>query len=275
MVGRFRRDPCWRTKAYGKITGGQLEEILAAFSTHWDGRSLYSPTDDPEEALRRIAKLSAIPNWVGFYERSPLEMLAMFVAITGIADGIQQAAASADPYAIVADVAAAIPDEAPDHPAALPLVVALVTNLEAVARYSRTINDMLAALRERGDFEALGQALSIDSAIITLPLCQAMLKYGQLTGDPSFADNMLGAVKGPNKKRLVYPKLRWAEYLLRDRGAFDACSQDEIYALIVVYLKLYGDDREHKDAKKALFMLFRRWWKEAGIQNPKFSWSAM
>ena len=274
MVSKPKSEPFWRTKPYGKITGGQLEGVLGAFSQHWDGRALYSQTHDPEETFRRIAKLAAIPNWINFYHHSLLEMLAMFVSITGTSDAIKRAAESADPYEAVADVVASIPDDVPAHPAALPLAMAFTANLEAVARYSRTINDMLAALRERGDIEALGQALTIDSAIITLPICQAMLKYGQLTGDPSFAEELLGATKGPHKKRLVYPKLRWAEYLLRDRGAFDACSQDEILELIVVHLKLYGDDREHKDAKKSLFMLFRKWWKEAGIQNPKFGWSA-
>ncbi|HEX8710982.1 MAG TPA: hypothetical protein VF730_03840 [Terracidiphilus sp.] len=264
----------WRDRQYGKINGQQLEDVLATFSAHWDEKALYSRTNGSEEVFRRITKLAAIPSWVNFYQHSLLEMLAMFVSLTGTADAMQQAAASSDPYAAVADVVASISDEPPGHPAALPLAMAFIANLEAVARYSRTINDMLAALRDRGDIEALGQALSIDSAIITLPVCQALLKYGQLTGDPSFAEDLFRAVKGPHKKRLVYPKLRWAEYLLRDRGVFDVCTQDEIYELVVVHLKLYGDDREHKDAKKSLFMLFRKWWKEAGIQNPSFSWSA-
>lgn len=264
----------WRSRPYGKITGGQLEDVLTAFSAHWTERTQYASAANPEEAMTRIVRLAAIPNWVGFYSHSLLEMLGMMVAITGSANALQHAVLSADPYTAVTDVFEALPDEPPDHPAALPLAMAFVTNLEAVARYSRTVNDMLAAMRDRGDLEALGHALSIDSAVVTLPICQAMLRYGQMTNDPSFAKELLGAVMGPHKKRLVYPKLRWAEYLLRDVGAFDACSQDEIYELIVVHLKLYGDDAEHKDAKKSLFALFRKWWKEAGIQKPKFNWSA-
>ena len=264
----------WRPQAYGKISGDQLESVLASFSECWNERAQYASADNPEVACRRIAKLASVPNWVTLYNFPLLDLFGKFVAVTGTAQAIQRAAASADPYAAIAEAIEAIPDDAPDHPAALPLAMACIANLEAVAHYSRTINDMLTALRERADFEALGQALSIDSVVITLPICQAMLRYGQLSADSSFAQELLGAVTGPHKKRLVYPKLRWAEYLLRDCGAFDACSQDEIFELIVVHLRLYGDDREHKDAKKSLFMLFRKWWKEAGIQNPRFSWSA-
>lgn len=264
----------WRSQAYGKITGGQLESVLASFSECWNERAQYASADSSEDAWRRISKLASVPNWVTLYNCPLLDMCGKFVAVTGTADAIQKAAASSDPYAAVTEAIAAIPDEPPNHSVALPLAMALVANLEAVAHYSRTINDMLTALRERADFDALEQALSIDSVVITLPICQAMLRYGQLSADSSFAQELLGAVTGPHKKRLVYPKLRWAEYLLRDRGAFDVCSQDEIYELIVVHLKLYGDDSEHKDAKKSLFMLFRKWWKDAGIQNPKFSWSA-
>lgn len=248
--------------------------MLASFSECWKDRTQYASADSPEVAWRRISKLASVPNWVTLYNCPLLELFGKFVAVTGTAEPIQRAAASADPYATIAEAIGAIPDEAPEHPAALPLAMACVANLEAVAHYSRTINDMLTALGERADFDALGQALSIDSVVITLPICQAMLRYGQLSADTSFAQELLGAVTGPHKKRLVYPKLRWAEYLLRDCGAFDACTQDEIYELVVVHLKLYGDDAEHKDAKKSLFALFRKWWKEAGIQNPKFSWSA-
>lgn len=264
----------WRSQAYGKATGGQLESVLASFSKCWSERAQYASADSPEVAWRRISKLASVPNWVTLYNCPLLELFGKFVAVTGTSQAIQRAAASADPYAAIAEAIEAIPDEAPDHPAALPLAMACVANLEAVAHYSRTINDMLAALRERADFDALGQALSIDSVVITLPICQAMLRYGQLSADSSFAQELLGAVTGPHKKRLVYPKLRWAEYLLRDCGAFDTCSQEEIFELIVVHLKLYGDDSEHKDAKKSLFMLFRKWWEEAGIQKSKFRWSA-
>lgn len=264
----------WRHRRYGKIAGIQLESVLTRFSECWNGRAQYASEDSPEVAWRRISKLASVPNWVTLYNCPLLDLFGKFMAVTGTAEAIQKAAASSDPYTAIAEAIGAIPDEAPDHPAALPLAMACVANLEAVAHYSRTIYDMLTALRERANFDALGQALSIDSVVITLPICQAMLRYGQLSADTSFAQELLGAVTGPHKKRLVYPKLRWAEYLLRDCGAFDACTQDEIYELVVVHLKLYGDDAEHKDAKKSLFALFRKWWKEAGIQKSKFSWSA-
>jgi hypothetical protein len=92
------------------------------------------------------------------------------------------------------------------------------------------------------------------------------MKSLQMSGSTKELASFLQAVAhGPHKTRLVYPELRWAEYLLRDQGAFDNCTQDEIHELIVVHLKLYDDDSKLKDSKKALFMLFRKWRKESGI----------
>ena len=175
----------------------------------------------------------------------------------------EAAAASDDKIEAVGKVMESIPDAAPDHPLAMPLAWVLWANLEAVARYSRTINEMLAA-SVRGDKKAFFDALSVDSQIVSLPECLASLRLGQLVGDQSFAEEVFKSISGPHKARLVYPKLRWAAYMLRDQGAFEACSQDEIYELIVQRLKLYGGDSEHKDAKKSLFMLFREWRKQAG-----------
>lgn len=254
----------WRTKTFGKITGGQLEGILAGFGGYWEQHSTLPPSSTMEEAFKRIAKLAAVPSWLGFYERPLVELAAYAAAITGTSEAIRVASAAADPYAAVSDVIANIPEEAAEHPLALPLSFALVANLEAIARYSRSINEMIISARERGDLEALSHALSIDSALLAMPLCQAMLKYGQLTGDDLFAKVVFKAIRGPHKKRLAFPKLRWAEYILRDRNAFRECTEDELFELLVVHLRLYPDDTERKDAKKALFAMFRKWREEPG-----------
>jgi|GEM_PF-3408625 len=206
-----------------------------------------------------------IPNWTVFYQDTLLELLGKIAVVTGTVDQLKEAAASANPIDAVAAMIDKLPDEAPEHPAAMALAFAMVGNLDAIARYSRSINDMFRACREKGDIEALFDALSVDSCISTMPFFQAALRLGQLTGDSEAAEAIFARIKGPHKKRLVYPELRWAEYLLRDNGAFEVCTQDEIHELLVEHLKLYDDDSKLKDSKKSLFALFSKWRKQAGI----------
>ena len=146
----------------------------------------------------------------------------------------------------------------------------MIGNLDAIARYSRSINDMLRISRENNDPKPLFQALSVDSYISTIGTVQAAMRLEQLSGSSQIADVVFKSIKGPHKKRLVYPKLRWLEYLLRDQNAFESCTQEEIHVLVVNHLKLYDDDTKKKDSKKSLFMLFRKWQQEAGIQKPVF-----
>ena len=262
----------WRNRSYGRLTGSQFELCLEMFRECWAERETW-PIVDREQWLKSVTKLMGIPNWVIFYQDSLVQLLAKIVVVSGVSKQIENAASSNDPAGAILNAFIDIPDDAPDHPAALPLAFAMVGNLDAIARYSRSINDMVIACRENGEIQALFDALSVDSYVSTMPFFQAALRLGQLSGDASFAEAIFKAVKGPHKKRLEYPELRWAEYLLRDQGAFDTCSREEIYELIAVHIGIYDSAGAKKDPKAALFTLFRAWQKQAGIQNPRFGFS--
>lgn len=253
----------WRQAKYGRITGEQIEKCLGFFEQVWSERNAWVVEED--RWLSAVEKLSAVPNWTVFYQDSLIELVAKIIAITGLQEKVMEALASSNAVDALLDAVGELPDEPPEHPAAIPLAMALVGNLDAIAHYSRSINDMIRASRERGEIRPLFDALSVDSLISTMPFFQAAIRLGQLAGDPSTAEAVLTAIKGPHKARLIYPVLRWAEYLLRDQGAFEACTQDEIHELLVVHLRLYDDDSRLKDSKKSMFMLFRKWRNEAGI----------
>jgi hypothetical protein len=255
----------WRDQLYGRLTGAQLERCLACFSDCWSIRNGEIAPKDEVGWWAATEKLMKISNWTPLYQDTLVELIAKITVVAGFGDQLIQAAASNQPIDALLDALQDFPDQVPEHPAAMPLAFAMIGNLDAIARYSRSINDMLRACRENGDIEALFDALSVDSYISTMPFFQAALRLSQLSGDADVAEEIFNKIKGPHKKRLVYPELRWAEYLLRDQGAFEACTQNEIHQLIVDHLKLYDDDSVLKDSKKSLFMLFRKWRKEAGI----------
>lgn len=227
---------------------------------------------DDQKWGEALQKLIAIPNWTIFYQDSLVVLLAKIAVVSELASRLDEATYESSPTSFLLDAVESMPDEAPDHPAALPLAFAMIGNLDAIACYSRSINDMVAQAKQ-GDVDSLFSALSVDSQVSTMPFFQAALRLGQLSGDSSFAEAVFAALKGPHKKRYEYPELRWAEYLLRDQGAFESCSREEIYELVVEHLMLYDATGKKEDAKAGLFKLFRTWQKQAGIQNPKFGFS--
>ena len=235
--------------------------------THWQ-----SFRDDEEKWLESVQKMLQVPNWTVFYQDNLNTLLAKLIAVTGLSDAVVAASRSADPAHLLLDSLDTLPDEPPEHPAFMPLAFAMVGNLDAIARYSRTINDMFESAK-RGDISSLFVALSVDSMISTMPFFQAALRLGQLSGDATAAEEIFKTIKGPHKKRLAYPELRWTEYLLRDQGAFHASTKEEIYKLVVEHLRVYDVKGAKDDSKAALFKLFKTWQKEAGIQNPSFGFS--
>ena len=264
----------WKGRRYGRISGGEVAQCIRMFKEVWDLRGDWPDINSDDRKWREaLEKLIVIPNWTVFYQDSLVVLLAKISVISGLAPKLTEAVDTANPTAFLLEAVESLPDEAPDHPAALPLAFAMIGNLDAIACYSRSINDMVAQASS-GDVDSLFAALSVDSMVSTMPFFQAALRLGQLSGDPAFAEGVFASIKGPHKKRYEYPELRWAEYLLRDQGAFESCSREEIYELVVEHLRLYDASGTKEDGKAALFKLFRTWQKQAGIQNPKFGFSA-
>lgn len=266
---------CWRTKCYGRISGEQIEQCLLVFREIWSESRVWARAlGDNDEWGRALEKFVAVPNWVNFYQDSLVELIGKILAVSGQSERFLAAARGDDPLASILEMTRVEPDAEPAHPACLPLAFAMLGNLNAIARYSRSINDMVNACRESGDIQSLLDALSVDSHVISMPFFLAGLRLGQLNGDRSFAEVTFKAVCGPHPHRLEYAELRWVEYLLRDQGSFETCSREEIYELCVVHLGVYDPSGSKKDPKAALFARFRAWQKEAGIQNPRFGFSA-
>lgn len=261
----------WRTYKYGRITGADLEQLIGVFEELWSERESYaSVKDDPEQWGRSLGQLAALPNWITLYEISLVQLIATLVQQTGV--GEQFVAAAQDGVQGLMQFVEQLPEKPPSMETALPAALAMIGNLEAISLYSRTINDMVRAAKD-GEIGALIEAVSVDAYVLSFPFFLAGMRLDQFSGDSSFTREIMRAISGPHKRRYAYVKLRWAEYLLRDQGAFEACSREEIYLLLVHHLKLYDAAGEQDDAKSALFAMFKKWQKQAGIQNPRFGFS--
>lgn len=264
----------WRCARYGALTGGQIERCLAVFREGWSIRKDWEKKwTSEEEWFAAVAKLAVIPNWTGYYQISFLQLIGKLADVSGISDSLISAFRSDDPVGEVLEIMGSMPDDPPDHPEARSIALAMVGNLDSIARFSQSINDLLLAFREKLDIDALFKAISVDSLLTTMPFVQAALRVGQLSADSSAASDLFKAAKGPHKKRMEYPELRWLEYLFRHAGAFSSCSREEIYRLVSEHLRLYDPMGRQEDGKAALFSLFRAWQIEVGIQNPRFGFS--
>jgi len=262
----------WRSKHYGRITGGELERWIRQFDAIWRERQEFlGIKEDSGQWLDSFEKIAAIPNWIALYDMDLLRLGSEMIAHSGVAEGFLEAAKNGR-HALLEFVEDLREITPVDAARALPAAMAMLGNLEAIALYSRSINDMVVAARA-GDADAMWQAVSVDAYVLSSPFFLAGIRIDQLAGDDGFTALAWRHVSGPNRRRYENVKLRWTEYLLRDQGAFEACSREEIYALVVEHLRLYDAAGQQRDPKSALFAMFRKWQKQAGIQNPRFGFS--
>lgn len=257
----------WRERRYGKILGRDVEAHIFTFREISErAKALKAQLADSEKP-EFWTELVKEPNWAAHYQVSFEIVMARFMLMTKSSEIISELAKQKFPT----DTAKIKLEEyfsnkeAPDSPQFLPLFFAINGNIEAITQFSCTMNDLLLRAQNENFLYFLAKAASIDTAILSLPAAQVFMKFLQFSGETETLLEFFRFIgRGPHKTRQLYQELRWAEYLLREQGAFEACTQDEIFDLLVNGLKIYGDDGEHKDAKKALFMLFRKWRKEAG-----------
>lgn len=256
---------------YGRITGNELERLLRVFNEIWKDRGAFAaPRDDLDGWWDSVGNIVDIPNWAPLYELELVRLIAVLVTQSGFSkEFVAAAAGGVGPLIDLSEQLSEGPAPSRD---ALPAAMAMLGNLEAISVYSRGINDMVKAAKE-GDLEALVQAASIDSYVLCFPFFLAGMRVDQLSGQSDFTNVVMRSLAGPHQRRYEYVTLRWAEYLLRDQGAFEACSREEIYVLLVEHLKMYDPSGTKKDPKAALFAMFKKWQKQAGIQNPRFGFS--
>jgi hypothetical protein len=254
----------WRSKRYGRILGSTVEEHLEMFRTVIaQGEEMRARVGSTDGA-KFWEELGKNPTWANFYLQPFVHLLARFAVMSNTAEAITELAKREFPSDHVKDELYSKLDEVepPDSPLLIPMFLAVLGNMESITRFSCTLDELLVKAAA-GDVDALAKAASIDTGVLSLPICQLPLKLLQLTREHSSLRAFLASVaQGPHQGRIPYQELRWVEYLLREQGAFEACTQTDIYELIVDGLKVYGDDSDHRDAKKALFATFRKWRKQ-------------
>lgn len=256
--------PNWRDRRYGRISGLAIERSLAFYDQMNELKASLQPFEVLERYARIVRFFSSVPNWANYYTRPFLELLGVVVGSAGLSEVVASAAKSPEPQIAFIDAASTTPLKEGLSPSVMSAAFAMIGNMEAIGRYSMSINDMLRLAAERNDPQLIRQAISVDAYVLTLPMVIAQLRIGQMFGDMSGPEIFISGLRGPDKRRAVYTKLRWLEYLLREMGAFEACTEAEIHDLVVTRLGLYDDDTKLGDSKKALAALFRKWQKAAG-----------
>lgn len=258
----------WRLKRYGKILGKDVESQLRAFREFAaDGEELRSVISG-EKAGIFWKKVAASPMWAHYYLEPFEVLLARFAVLASAGEVVKSIASKEFPADHVdAELGAHLEAvDSPDDPKLIALLFALMANLDAIALFSCTMSDLVLQATKNGLLQPLARAASVDVGVLSLPGAQLAMKAMQLGGDSTMLLDFLSHVgQGPHRARSPYQEVRWVGYLLREQGAFECCSHDEIHELIVNGLGIYGGDMEHKDSKKALFALFRKW--RRGLAN--------
>lgn len=255
----------WRERRYGRILGRDIESYLGSlrtFACHGEEIRGALSSASSKEFWRALAER---PNWANYYLVPFEHLLAKFAIIAQVEQVLLATAAEEFPAdhvgALQSHLDSAEPNDAREI---VPLIFALIANLEAIGLFSLSMTDLMNRVRETGCETSLLRAASIDSGVLSLPPAQFYFKALQFCGMSGELARALKCVaRGPHKRRAPYQELRCLEYMLREQGAFEACTQVEIHSLLVDHLGVYGNDDEHENSQKALFALFRKWRKEA------------
>src|SRR5688572_5334234 len=130
----------WKSKNYGRISGADVERCLEMFRAVWADRLTWTTVNDDEEKWwETVQELIPVANWTSYYQLSLIELLARIAVVSGVGDTLVAAASAKDPTSFILDAVESIPDTPPDHPEAIPMAFAMIGNLDAIARYSRSI----------------------------------------------------------------------------------------------------------------------------------------
>jgi hypothetical protein len=255
----------WRNRRYGKISGESIEILLGQWREAWALREslIEHMRSRPLEFL--VSRLDGAPAWWHLYTISFEEFGVFQTKVMGIANIVAAAAATDSPTDdFVREMKnVKLPDAPPEElkDEAMAAAFVLQTNLEAIAHYSLSMHELAARFSpDKGGLKAIQRAAGIDVSVLALPKAQSVLRALQLKSpDESklFSTLMRAPVKGPHGN-IAHRELRWIEYIIRERGAFESCTQEEIHDLLVNRLHLYPDD-ETSSSKESLFKLIRNW----------------
>lgn len=134
-------------------------------------------------------------------------------------------------------------------------------NLKAVSTYSLPMNALVARVRQGND-AAFFKAVRIDPSVIQAPTMARRLAFAQMQHDRKFLSLYRSAInKGLDKRREVYADLRLVHTVLGEIQYFGKLSRDEIHAVVVNDLRLYG--KRNSDTFKNLFALLDTWKRES------------
>lgn len=264
----------WQHHLYGNLTGDQIRRTLAAYRELWglSQRVLLQVRQNP--MVFEVAGEEVSFPWAELYAWPLNRVLAMLAIECGMGQEIIEIAKSDNPTAAFVERYAE-DDETPDtgRPGVIYAFCCVCNaNLRSMALYSRTMSSLVDDFDdpERG-MAALDKAIWLDPTILSLPSAMKLFIAARQAKNQYMFNRFLQSLRnGPDKRKISNMELRWLACLLADIGAFESCSQKEIFDLVVNGLGLYRHDGDKGDAFQSLFGLFRTWRKEiAMVPDPK------
>lgn len=234
-------------KEYGKLTATQFKNLISKLP---EIRRQQSELTDlvrstPKGRLEEI--LSNDFAWASLYEMTLVEHLTLLMLALDKVDFLHYAARAPDPQQTFMDEFDAGDDEEWtggwkgmfEKKHLVGLVFALQRTILSIMMYHRTLHDLVDAVRQSNDDDALFDAVRLDRSIVACEPVADRISKAELMHEKHFFIRLRNALKGPSQKHWqAYQDLRYALYVLRDLG-FDKLSDDQLENLLVHQLKVY------------------------------------
>lgn len=150
------------------------------------------------------------------------------------------------------------------------IIMATTRSLDSILIYGKSVNRLVLEVAS-GNIESLFKAVSIDHSVVQNPIVGTFLALGEVYEDQEFFKE-LGRVisKGPRKVPQDYGPLRYILATLSEMDCLDAMSQEALYQLFCVELKIYDQEGTMDDPARSLMKFIQRWRKDQATSNHDF-----
>ncbi|MEX2492303.1 MAG: hypothetical protein WD425_11130 [Nitrospirales bacterium] len=224
--------------------------------------------ENPELFEKHIKHL---PPWSIYYELPYTHFLGVFFKCIGMFEIVDQLQKQEDPYGAIIDWAESDP-EAPDEMYNLPIeeqavflsiFMAMLRNFESIQRHFLSLNHLIERARQ-GEDEALFDAVTVDSMVLSGPTASARIAEAEFYSDKRFFDLLSKAITKtrPRRPRQDLDDARYLIAVFDEAQTLAACSYEEIHDVLVEDLQVYPDDI--KDSFEGLKKLISRRKRPAG-----------
>ena len=232
------------TKDYGKLTVGQLKELVGKLPEVSRQRTEFGRLLSELPKAKFDSLMTQGFSWGDIYENTFAEHIAIAVVAFGQVKWLHELEQQPDPQQEMLGTWNSDIEDADLHPGfekqdLMGIAYSLQRTILSVMLFQRSLSGLIQEVRENDNMDSLFNAVRVDRTAMTCSTIADKIARAEMRQDKRFFLRLRNALKGPTQKHwAAYCDLRYSLYILRELG-FTGLSDTELENLLVHNLKVY------------------------------------